>query len=83
MGLSAEDQDRLLARYEIWGVETVRRELEREDRDTFIDPEVTAFAQAWVAAHERSARRRTCSWLVLAVSTMVLICAGLGLFVDP
>lgn len=54
MGLSAERMASLEDHYEVWGLEEVRKELERPDREQFVDPEVTAFARAWVEAKEAS-----------------------------
>lgn len=48
MVLSAERMIALEDHYEIWGLDEVRKELESPDRDTFVDPEVTAFTWAWV-----------------------------------
>ncbi len=46
MGLSAEQKELLEARYETWGLDQVREELERDDRDLFAHPDVTAVARA-------------------------------------
>jgi hypothetical protein len=58
MVLSAERKISLEDRYEVWGLDEVRKELERPDRDQFINPDVTAFGQAWVEAKEASIQRR-------------------------
>lgn len=52
MGLSAERMAALEDHYEVWGLDEVRKELKRPDRDQFVDPDVTAFARAWVEAKE-------------------------------
>ncbi len=54
MVLSAERIIALEDHYEIWGLDEVRKELESPDRDTFVDPEVTAFTWAWVEAKEKN-----------------------------
>ena len=54
MTLSAERMIALEDHYEVWGLDAVRKELERPDRDTFVDSEVTAFTRAWVEAKEKS-----------------------------
>jgi len=56
LGLSLEQQELLEARYFIWGLDRVRKELARSDRGTFLQPEVTEFARRWVAAEERALR---------------------------
>lgn len=73
MVLSAERKTALEDRYEVWGLDEVRTELNRPDRDQFTDPEVTAFAWAWVEAKEASARRkRNQSVTFLAIVGLVL-----------
>ena len=54
MVLSAERKISLEDHYEVWGLDEVRKELQRLDRDQFVDPEVTAFARNWVEAKETS-----------------------------
>jgi hypothetical protein len=54
MTLSAERMLALEDHYEVWGLDEVRKELNRPDRDTFLHPEVTEFARAWVEAKEKS-----------------------------
>jgi len=58
MELSAERMAALEDHYELWGLEAVRKELERPDRDEFTDSEVTAFAHEWVERKEAAARRK-------------------------
>ena len=58
MELSAERMAALEDHYELWGLEEVRKELARPDRDEFTDPEVTAFAHEWVERKEAAARRK-------------------------
>ena len=71
MGLSAEQKESLEARYEIWGFVRVRDELERDDRDMFAHPDVTAFARAWIEAREAGRRRARRSIVVLAIIGIV------------
>lgn len=72
MGLSAEQQDVLRARYEAWGLDGVRQELERNDRDPLLPAEVAAFARDWVAAEEARLRRmmRVIARLVVAAALL-------------
>lgn len=79
MMLSAETKMVLEDRYEIWGLEAVRKELEQPDRAQFSDPEVTAFAEAWVKTQETRLRWK---WFRnLAVSTLALVALGIALAV--
>ena len=48
MVLSDEQKDALRARYEVWGLEAVRAEVERDQNDPLAVQEVTAFAREWV-----------------------------------
>jgi hypothetical protein len=57
MLLSAERKISLEDHYEVWGLDEVRKELQRPDRDQFVDPEVTAFTRAWVEVKENSLLR--------------------------
>jgi hypothetical protein len=73
MGLLAERMISLADRYEVWGLDEVRKELGRPDRDQFVDRDVTAFARAWIDAKEASIHRHE------RRSRIVLITAGLVL----
>ena len=73
MTLSAEQKERLETRYESWGLDQVRRELERDDRDRYASPDVTAFARAWIKAKEAGHRRKRLLVLVLATFGIVQI----------
>jgi hypothetical protein len=55
VALTEEQKDHLVARYEMWGPEKVGADLARADRSDFVDPEITALAQSWLAA---KAKRR-------------------------
>ena len=48
MGLSLEQKKWLKARYDAWGIDRVREELRRADRDLIAHPDVTAFAEGWI-----------------------------------
>ena len=83
MVLSAERKISLEDRYEVWGLDEVRKELNRPDRDQFTDPEVTAFARAWVEAKEASARRkRSYSIMFLAIVGLVLFGLAIALVTE-
>jgi len=73
MVLSAERMIALEDRYEIWGLDDVRKELGRPDRHTFVDPEVTAFTQAWVQAKEKSIIRAKWRQQIFCALGLVLL----------
>ncbi len=75
MTLSAQQKELLEARYETWGLDRVRKELERDDRDLFAHPDVTALARAWIEAKEARHRRKRLLVLVLATFGIVQISA--------
>ncbi len=77
MALSVEQMDRLATQYEIWGLDRVRRELERGDRDRYVNSDVTAFALAWIEAKEARHPGTRLLVLVLATFGIVLISAVL------
>lgn len=56
LGLTPEHQELLMTRYYAWGLDRVRKELARTERDTFVPPEITEFARRWVAAEEKVQR---------------------------
>lgn len=78
MELSREHRESLAALYHVWGLERVRDELTRAERDEFLPPEITEFACAWVTEQERTLRRR--KWLVAAATfaSVILIGAMIG-----
>ena len=82
MALPAERKIALEDHYELWGLDEVRNELERPDRDQFVDPEVTAFAKAWVEAKEESIHsRKRRSKTILTIVGLVLF--GLAIALVP
>jgi hypothetical protein len=58
MALSNEQKASLRARYEEWGLDTVKAALSKPGRDTYVDPEVTEVAHAWVNDKIASLARR-------------------------
>ena len=82
MGLSAQQKELLEARYEVWGLDRVRDELERDDRELIAHPDVTAFARAWVEAKEAKHRRARRSVGVLVIVGIVQLGVALGFFLD-
>jgi len=81
MGLSEEHRDKLAAHYCIWGLDEVRRELDRAERDEFVPPEVTEFTRAWVAAEERRLRLRKLRIAAGAFAGVIVLGAAIGAFV--
>lgn len=78
MVLSAERKISLELRYEVWGLDEVRKELERPDRDQFIDPDLTAFARSWIEAKEARAHRKR-SYLIVILTIVGAVLLGLGI----
>lgn len=58
MALSKQKKRELKALYETWGVDAVRRDLERNNHPLLVSPEVIAFARAWVKTQEAKGPRR-------------------------
>jgi hypothetical protein len=58
MVLSKDQKESLRARYEEWGLDTVKAALARPGRDMFVDPEITQVAHAWVADKIAAVTRR-------------------------
>lgn len=52
MALTREEKETLRHRYEMWGLEAVKRELRNPQRALFTSPEVDEFAYAWIAEQE-------------------------------
>ncbi len=82
MVLSDEQKDALRARYEVWGLEAVRAEVERDQNDPLAVQEVTAFAREWVDGEQmrqdqtiRSFMRLTIGAVVLFVGTVAIAIA--------
>ena len=73
MVLSEERQDWLNARYNQWGLDAVRLEVERNLRDDFSPPDVVAFAREWVAAEETKSKRTNRFFKILGVVVISLI----------
>lgn len=57
MALTTEKKDSLRALYDVWGLDTVRREIERNDHAGLTPPDVIAFARSWVATEEAKGQR--------------------------
>ncbi len=82
MGLSAEQKELLEARYEAWGYDWVREELEKDDRDLFAHPDVTAFAWAWIEAKETGQRRVRRLIVGIVIVGIVQLGAALALILE-
>ncbi len=79
MPLTEDERANLLARYELWGVDRVRADLEREDRALFANPEVTEIAEAWIAAKEsagRGGKARNVVFLLAVAAVAVVVLMG-------
>ena len=82
MGLSEEQKAILAARYDTWGLDRVRLELARDDRRMIAHPDVTAFAEEWVAAQEHGQRRAWKSVAVLVIIGAIQVGLVIALLVD-
>ena len=82
MGLSVQQKELLEARYEAWGLDRVRVELERDDRDLIAHPDVTAFAQAWIETKETRQRRAGRSIVALVIVGIVQLGVALALILE-
>ncbi len=72
----------LEARYEVWGLDRVRDELERAERDLIAHPDATGFAQAWIETKETSQRRARRSIVVLVIVGIVQLGVALALILE-
>ena len=57
MALTAEKKESLRALYDVWGLDTVRREIERNEHSGLMPPDVISFARSWIAAEEAKGQR--------------------------
>ncbi len=73
MPLSTEQKDSLKARYDVWALDAVRMEIERNDRTGLTPPAATAFSRAWVAAEEAKCQRTILSMKILAAVVFSLL----------
>ena len=80
MALSDEQRLRLKLRYEVWGIDEVRKELERVDRTRFVHADITEFAQTWIEAKEASIRRKKYIIDILTVLITIQIGVAVALF---
>jgi len=84
MVLSTEQKASLKARYDFWGLDAVRMEIER-NRDTGLTPpDVSAFARAWIA-DEEAKYQRTIRFLKILAAVVFSMLAGIiaGLLIFP
>lgn len=67
MGLSAEKKRTLNALYDTWGIDKVRRDLQRHYHPSLLSTEVNEFARAWVNAKDAKGRRRELGYKLFRV----------------
>lgn len=84
MGLSRDRREHLDVLYHIWGVEEVREELARLEKDPFAEPDVREFTRRWVVAKDVSSVRKnkrqiTVATIVGAVLVGILLAALLSI----
>ena len=82
MNLSVEQKELLEARYEAWGFDRVREELEKDDRDLIAHPDVTALARAWIESKEGRQRRSDRSIVIVLIVGIVQLGAALVLALE-
>jgi len=58
MGLSAEKKKTLRDLYETWGIEKVRKDLQRHYYPSLVSPDVSAFERDWVKSKEAQDRHK-------------------------
>jgi hypothetical protein len=73
MVLSREKKDSLAALYSVWGIDTVRAEIERHDNSGLTPPDVIAFARGWIAAEEAKANRTIQSVKITATVSLAIL----------
>ena len=57
MGLSSRKQKSLSALYETWGIDKVRRDLERHQYPSLLSTDVSVYERTWLNAKEAQGRR--------------------------
>ena len=82
MNLTVEQKELLEARYETWGYDRVREELERDDRDLIAHPEVTKLARAWLESKEARQRRADRTLIIVLVAGIIQLGVALVLTFD-
>lgn len=55
--LSAAEKESLRARYDVFGLDAVREEVERNERGGLASYEENAFARSWIASEEAKIQR--------------------------
>jgi len=75
MALTAEKKDSLRALYDVWGLDTVRREIERNDHNGLTPPDVIEFARSWIAAEEAKGQR-TVQTIKIAGTVVLSVIGG-------
>ena len=57
--LTNDEKRTLLLRYEFWGIDKVRAQVDSRDRWLFASPEVIDLARAWVREKEKESEHHT------------------------
>jgi hypothetical protein len=81
MALSPEKKKSLKALYETWGLDKVRKDLERHQYPSLRGTEVFAFERAWLTAKEAQGRRRKQYRAVLKFFFFSLLAGVIAAFV--
>ena len=67
MVLSAQEKNALKERYDILGLDAVRKDMEEHEYKKFVPTDEAAFARSWIAAEEAKRDRAIQTFKFLAV----------------
>ena len=73
MALTTEKKDSLRALYAVWGLDTVRREIERNGHNGLTPPDVVAYARSWIATEEAKGQRTVQTVKIMATVALSVI----------
>ncbi len=83
MALTQEEKRTLIQRYEYWGVDQVRAQVEDPDHRLLASPEMIGFARSWVRQKESETERHYKRLLANALFTIgaaLLVVIGIGVY---
>ena len=83
MALTQEEKRTLIQRYEYWGVDQVRAQVENPDHRLLASPEMVGFARSWVRQKENETERhykRLLTNVLLTIGAALLVVIGIGFY---
>ncbi len=83
MALTQEEKRALIQRYEYWGVDEVRAQMEKPDHRLLLSPEMVGFALSWIRQKENETERHYKRYLanaLFAIGAALLIVIGIGFY---